>query len=148
MAVSDYTVDYVTTAEILAEAINDNNDTLKTIVNFDSKLVADKISSNYENLIIKLKKTPKVISIIKSLSPKTYLVGFKLLDKVSEDKLLQVAYDLKEKNSCDLVVANDLNNIRQGEHKAFILKAKEDYVVANDKEDIAEKLIKEMLKDA
>ncbi len=148
MAVSDYTVDYVTTAEILAEAINDNNDTLKTIINFDSKLVADKISSNYENLIIKLKKTPKVISIIKSLSPKTYLVGFKLLDKVSEDKLLQVAYDLKEKNSCDLVVANDLNNIRQGEHKAFILKTKEDYVIANDKEDIAEKLIKEMLKDA
>ena len=86
--------------------------------------------------------------MIKTISPKTYLVGFKLLDKVNEDKLLQVAYDLKEKNNCNLVVANDLNNIKLGEHKAFILKSKDDYVVASNKEDIAEKLIKEMLQDA
>ena len=119
MAVSDYTVDYVTTAETLADIIENNQGkTLETICNFDARLTDDKISSKYDNLIIKLKKTPKIISIIKDVSPITYLVGFKLLDNVSEEELINTAYTLKEKNNCNLVVANDLNNIRNGNHKS------------------------------
>lgn len=148
MAVSDYTVDYVTTAETLVDTIENNEGKiLETICNFDLRLTDDKISSNYDNLIIKLKKTPKIISIIKDISPKTYLVGFKLLDNVREEELINTAYKLKEKNDCNLVVANDLNNIRNGNHKAFIIKSKEDYIVSSGKEDIAIKLIKEMIKD-
>lgn len=148
MAVSDYTVDYVTTAETLAEEIESkDNNVLDTICNFEAKLTGNKISSNYDNLIIKLKRTPKIISMIKTISPETYLVGFKLLDKVSEEELIQVACNLKEKNNCNLVVANDLNNIRCGEHRALVIKSKDDYVVASNKEDIAEKLIKEMLQN-
>ena len=111
MAVSDYTVDYVTTAENLAISLENKGNILETICNFNLVITDDKISSNYDNLIIKLKKTPKIISIIKNASRNTYLVGFKLLDNVSEDELLNVAYKLKEKNNCNLVVANDLNNI-------------------------------------
>lgn len=148
MAVSDYTVDYVTTAETLADTIENNHGKiLETICNFDLKLTDDKISSNYDNLIIKLKKTPKIISMIKDVSPSTYLVGFKLLDNVNEEELIGTAYKLKEKNNCNLVIANDLNNIINGNHKAFIIKSKEDYITASGKEDIAIKLIKEMIKD-
>lgn len=148
MAVSDYTVDYVTTAESLAISLeNKKENILENICNFNLGITDDKISSNYDNLIIKLKKTPKIISIIKNASPNTYLVGFKLLDNVSEEELINTAYKLKEKNNCNLVVANDLNNIRNGNHKAFIIKSKENYIVASGKEDIANKLIKEMIKD-
>ena len=148
MAVADYTVDFVTTAEDLASSIEENRDNiLESICNPILKLTDDKISSYYDNLIIKLKRTPKIISMIKRLSPSTNLVGFKLLDGVSEDELIDVAINLKEKNGCDIVVANDLSNIRSGVHKAFIINGKDDYVVAMGKEDIADKLLKEIMRN-
>ena len=147
MAVSDYTVDYVTTAESLSLNINNNSNknVLDLICNNKDNLTDSKISSNQDNLIIKLKKTPKIISLIKDISPNTYLVGFKLLDNVSEENLIDTAVKLKDKNNCNLVVANDLENIRKGNHKAFIIKTSNDYIIASGKEDIAEKLIREML---
>lgn len=149
MAVSDYTVDYVTTVQSLALNITNNID--KNVVDLicahSDNLNDNKISSNEENLIIKLKKSPKIISIIKNISPSTYLVGFKLLDSVSETTLINTAVKLKDKNNCNLVVANDLQNIRKGNHKAFIVKTSNDYTIASGKEDIASKLISEMIKD-
>ena len=146
MAVADYTVDFVTTAEDLASSIEESRDNiLESICNPILRLTDDKISSYYDNLIIKLKRTPKIISMIKRLSPSTNLVGFKLLDTVSEEQLITVGLELKEKNKCDLVVANDLNTIRQGNHKAVIIRGKDDYIVAAGKEDIADKIIKEIM---
>ncbi len=149
MAVSDYTVDFVTTVESLALNINNNPDknVFDLICSHKNNLTDSKISSNQDNLIIKLKKTPKIISIIKNISPNTYLVGFKLLDNVSEENLITTAVKLKDKNNCNLVVANDLESIRNGNHKAFIIKTSNDYIIASGKEDIAEKLIEEMLKN-
>ena len=149
MAVSDYTVDYVTTVESLALNItnNLNKNVFDLICGHSDTLNDSKISSNQDNLIIKLKKTPKIISLIKNISPSTYLVGFKLLDNVSEDNLINTAVKLKDKNNCDLVVANDLENIRKGNHKAFIIKNSNDYIIASSKEEISEKLIREMLRN-
>lgn len=150
MAVSDYTVDYVTTAEKLALNIesNKNSNVTQIISNYKDGITDSKISSYEENLIIKLKKTPKIISMIKDISPKTFLVGFKLLDKVSENELLDVAIKLKDKNKCNIVIANDLENIRNGSHKAFIIKENNNYITASDKEDISVKLISEMMNNA
>ena len=75
------------------------------------------------------------------------MVGFKLLDNVSEENLINTAVTLKEKNNCNLVVANDLEDIRQGNHKAFIIKASNDYIISSGKEDIAQKLIGEIFKN-
>lgn len=146
MAVSDYTVDFVTTAKKIADNINNNKDkdVYSLIVKNEDNFNDAKISSYEDDLIIKLKRTPKIISLIKDLSPNTYLVGFKLLDGVSEEELIDVATNLKNKNKCDLVVANDLSNIRNGEHKAFIIKNDNVYINASGKEDIAEKLVSEM----
>ena len=71
----------------------------------------------------------------------------KLLDNVSEEDLINTAIKLKEKNNCNLTVANDLENIRKGNHKAFIIKPSNDYIIASGKEDIAEKLIGELFKN-
>ncbi len=94
--------------------------------------------------MILLKPTPKIISLIKPLSPSTFLVGFKLLDHVKTEELIKVATELKKKNQCDLVVANDLNDIRTGLHKAYIIGEKEEIIEAQGKEDIARKLVKRL----
>lgn len=129
MAVSDYMVDYVTNIE--------------SIISNNIKIISgSKISSNEDNLVIVLKPTPKVISLIKNISEETFLVGFKLLDNVSKNELIEVAKNLRDKNNCDLVVANDLNNIRNGVHEAFIIDKNDNLEVASGKDDIAKKLIR------
>lgn len=145
MAVADYMVDYITTKKLLEESIiNSNYNIAKALENDQRKITDNKISSNQKDLIIVLKPTPKIISMIKNLNPETFLVGFKLLDKVSEQQLIEVATELRDKNNCDLVVANDLDNIRKGVHKAFIIDKNDEIMIANNKEDIAKKLVKKM----
>ena len=132
MAVSDYMVDYVTNLD----SIKSNN----------IKVISDtKISSNEDNLVLVLKPTPKVISIIKDISKDTYLVGFKLLDNVSKEELISVAKKLRDKNNCDLVVANDLENIRRGNHKAYLIDREDNIEEANGKDTIAKKLVRRIL---
>ena len=139
MAVSDYTVEYVTNESKYKKYL-ENGDYNSLFIDRDSK-----ISSYEDNLFIKLKRTPKVIEMIKNVSPSTYLVGFKLLDNVSEEKLIDVAYNLKVKNKCDLVLANDLDSIRKGNHVGYLIKEKDNYLKVSSKEGIATKLVKVML---
>lgn len=136
MAVADYMVDYVTTVDKMKKSFLNNS---------DMEVIKDtKISSYENNLVLVLKPTPKIISLIKKESPLTYLVGFKLLDGVSKKELIDVAKRLRDKNKCDLVVANDLENIRNKEHKAYIIDKEDKVVEASDKEDIAKKLVRMM----
>lgn len=136
MAVADYMVDYVTTVDKMKKSFLNNS---------DMEVMKDtKISSYENNLVLVLKPTPKIISLIKEESPLTYLVGFKLLDGVSKKELIEVATRLRDKNKCDLVVANDLEDIRNKEHKAYIIDKEDKVVEASDKEDIAKKLVRMM----
>ena len=80
-----------------------------------------KISSYQSNLMIKLALTPKVIQYIKQFDPDVKLIGFKLLDGVSKEKLLAVAAKLLKTNNADYIVANDLSNIKNGNHPATII---------------------------
>lgn len=141
MAVSDYMTDYVTTIEKIIQSIEKENDLDKAFKVVDN-ITGSKISSDENNLVIVLKPTPKIISLIKALSPKTYLVGFKLLDGVSKEILIEVAKKLRDKNNCDLVVANDLENIRNGNHTAYLIDKDDNICEANGKDDIAKKLVK------
>lgn len=141
MAVSDYMTDYVTTVERIKESIKENNDIDEVFKNIEV-VGGNKISSYEDNLVIVLKPTPKIISIIKNLSPSTYLVGFKLLDGVSKEELIEVAKRLRNKNKCDLVVANDLDTIRNGEHIGYIIDKNNKIEEAYGKDDIAKKLVR------
>ena len=141
MAVSDYMTLYVTTIEKIKESINENGNIDEAFKNI-KVIGGNKISSYENNLVIVLKPTPKIISIIKNLSPSTYLVGFKLLDGVTKEELIEVAKKLRDKNNCDLVVANDLANIRNGEHIAYIIDRKDEIEESFGKDDIAKKLVR------
>ena len=143
MAVSDYMTNYVTTIERVKESIKNTNNIDNAFSNIEI-INGNKISSHEDNLVIVLKPTPKIISLIKDLSPSTYLVGFKLLDGVSKEELLSVAKKLRDKNKCDLVVANDLSTIRNGEHVAYIIDKDDEIEESRGKDDIAKKLVRRM----
>lgn len=144
MAVSDYMTDYITTIQNIKDSVKEHVDIDEALSNV-RVLNGPKISSYEDNLVIVLKPTPKIISLIKGLSPDTYLVGFKLLDKVSKEELIEVAKHLRDKNNCDLVVANDLDDIRNGVHQAYIIDKEDEIIEAEGKEDIAKRLVGRMI---
>ncbi len=143
MAVSDYMTDYVTTIDNIKKSIL-ASDSVDDVFENVEVIGGTKISSYEDNLVIVLKPTPKIISLIKNLSPNTFLVGFKLLDGVSKEVLIEVARKLRDKNSCDLVVANDLADIRLGNHEAYIIDNDDEIIKANGKAEIAKMLVRKM----
>lgn len=78
-----------------------------------------KMSSYEPHLMTMMDLTPKVIGSIKPASPDTLLIGFKLLDGVSREKLVDVASVLLDKNGADVIMANDLSKIGNGKHWAL-----------------------------
>lgn len=144
MAVSDYMTDYITTIDKIKQSLERSESIEKAFLNVET-LNESKISSYMDSLVIVLKRTPKIISIIKELSPLTYLIGFKLLDGASKEELISAAKKLRDKNNCDLVIANDLSNIRNGEHKAYIIDKDDEIDEAYNKDDIARKLVRRIV---
>lgn len=140
MAISDYYVDYVSTIQMITDEVLDNKfQDVENILKNPSKTLdnSSKLSSSEDNLVVVLKQTPKIISMIKELSPKTKLIGFKLLENVTKEYLFEVARKLMNKNNCDFVVANDLKDIKNGNHKAFLISKDENEIEMNGKEEIA-----------
>lgn len=154
MAVSDYLVKRVTTAENLAVSITESlnlnmNEDLKNpkilyekvlefLVNNNSSIDnSKKISSNFDNLIISMKRSPKLIGMVKRLQPNTILVGFKLLEQVEENYLIEVGKKMLEKNECDFVLANDLYNISKDNHVGYLINKDSSYSKFYTKQTIA-----------
>lgn len=147
-AVGDYVGEYAITAKMLANEIaektynsNLSRETLEKfildIIRSPQQIVSDehKISSYESDLMFKLSLTPKVIGEIKKTSPKTKLFGFKLLDGVSHEELIEVASKLRQKNNADYIIANDLSTIGNGKHLAyFVSENGVDYSCENKKE--------------
>jgi len=86
-----------------------------------AKSQADKVPSGKHEWTLKLVPTPKLIQMVKRWNPNIYLVGFKLEAGVSQQGLILAARRCAEESGADLVVANDLNTIRRGEHQAIIV---------------------------
>ncbi|MGB9778723.1 MAG: phosphopantothenoylcysteine decarboxylase, partial [Candidatus Bathyarchaeales archaeon] len=63
-------------------------------------------------LILKLKPTPKTIEAVKQISPDTFLVAFKAEHGLSDDEMIESAYQTLKAVNADLIVANDVS--RQG----------------------------------
>ena len=90
--------------------------------------------------MVMLDLTPKVISRIKKLSPETNLIGFKLLEGVSEEELFDVASKLLKKNDANYIVANLLDRIGNGKHFAMIINKDGILTKCHTKQEIAENI--------
>lgn len=142
MAVSDYQVRQVTSVSAMAAAAaaceNRGETELEKAIaeaaGFDSN---GKISSTVDDLVILLEKTPKVISMLRELAPHAVIVGFKLLDHVSKEELLDTAYHLLQANRCDFVLANDMTTVNSPLHCGFLLDERRNCVEYQGKNEIA-----------
>ena len=129
MAVSDYTPVYMTDlneveqAEHVSDLLNRQN-------------TESKISSKEDYQVLFMKKTPKVISLVKTWNPDICLIGFKLLVNVSKDELFAVARESLQKNKARYILANDLTEIKEEQHHAYLLDESHVYE-ANTKKAIA-----------
>lgn len=113
-------------ADELAQAITQGSITKEEILNIltnpKCKVNDDtKISSYEPHLTVKLTLTPKLISRLRKLFPEATLIGFKLLENVTKEHLLEVATKLCIKNDMDYIIANDLHDLRQGTHLSFLV---------------------------
>ncbi len=129
-AVGDYKPQFTFRMEDLAEelvsAIADGKITqeeiLAILTNPTCKVEDDtKISSYEPNLTVKLTLTPKLIAELRTLFPEATLIGFKLLENVPKQTLHEVAQNLCQKNNMDYIIANDLADLRQGNHISFLI---------------------------
>mgnify|MGYP000939061981 FL=1 len=132
MAVSDYTPVYMTGLETVA-ASSDMAEFL------DKTNSESKISSQDDVQVLFLKKTPKIISLVKKWNPDIRLIGFKLLVDVSKEELLETARASLIKNQAEIIVANDLTEISNQEHKAYLV-GNDSVTQAQSKEEIAQLL--------
>jgi phosphopantothenoylcysteine synthetase/decarboxylase len=82
---------------------------------------AEKTPSGRNEWEIRLVTAPKVIRSIKEWAPQTYLVQFKLEVGKADERLREIALASLLANRADLVVANDLQRIRDEEHPALII---------------------------
>lgn len=152
MAVSDYSVKEVIDFNKLKASILNcsyalDEDGLNSIITECKIDNSSKMSSKNGEPAIILKDNPKIISLIKELSPETFLVGFKLLNDVKEEHLFDVAYNLLCKNKCNLVIANDLKLINDGNHTGLFVYPDKTYSKIQGKEFIAKELVLKLNKD-
>ena len=110
----------------LAQAVHDGKttrDEILSILTDPSCKVNDdtKISSYEPNLTVKLTLTTKLISHLREWYGDSILIGFKLLENVPKEHLMEVAQKLCIKNNMDYIIANDLYDLRQGQHLSFLV---------------------------
>ena len=81
-----------------------------------------KIPSKKEKLLIELKPTEKIISIIRKKAPNSKIIGFKVEEAIKnlKDKSLEL---LKE-NNIDFVIANTISGFESDENKIWIISKK------------------------
>ena len=136
MAVSDYTPVYMTGLDEVKASSN--------LEEFLSKQNHQtKISSTDEIQVLFLKKTSKIISLVKDWNPAIHLIGFKLLVDVTEDHLVDIARKSLIKNQADLIIANDLTQISADQHRAIFVE-KDHLQAVQTKEEIAELLLEKI----
>jgi phosphopantothenoylcysteine decarboxylase/phosphopantothenate--cysteine ligase len=107
----------------------------------------EKTPSGKEEWIIKLVPLPKVVENVKKIDPSIYLVGFKAEYNLTDDELVQRAFDRMKGAGMDLIVANDVARIKTGfgtdTNEVFIIdpERKVEHVTLTDKYSVASRIL-------
>jgi len=123
---------------ILAAAASDYGPTDREMV---------KTPSGIDRWSLELKPLPKIVEHVKQVDPDTYLVGFKAEFNVSDDELIERAYERLKKAGMDLVVANDVSREGSGfgtlTNEVFIIDREKNvlHIPLSGKDEIAERLL-------
>lgn len=80
-----------------------------------------KYRSREDDMCIKLVKLPKVLPIMRKLAPNATICGFKLLVDSTEDELLDAMRKQIVESNVDLVIGNDLRDIKNDDHQLLVI---------------------------
>ena len=80
-----------------------------------------KYRSREDDMCIKLVKLPKILPIMRKLAPNSIICGFKLLVDSTEDELLDAMKKQIEESNVDIVIGNDLRDIKANDHKLIVI---------------------------
>jgi len=111
-----------------------------------------KTPSGRDRWSLDLKPLPKIVEGVKRVDPDTYLIGFKAEFNVSDDELIERAYERLKKTGMDLVVANDVSRDGAGfgtvTNEVFIIDSERSviHIPLSGKDEIAERLLS-LIKD-
>ena len=111
------------------------------VADFEPEPQPGKLSSDTESLVLHCRRTPKVIRLVRDWSPSVYLVGFKLLSRVSREQLIVRAEAACRDNRSDLTVANDLQTLRQGRHTIHLVRPGHEPETLEPGDDLADRLV-------
>ena len=80
-----------------------------------------KYRSREDDMCIKLVKLPKILPIMRELAPTATICGFKLLVDSTEDELLDAMKKQISESDVDLVIGNDLRDIKNNDHQLLVI---------------------------
>lgn len=80
-----------------------------------------KYSSREDDMCIKLVKLPKILPIMRKLAPDATICGFKLLVDSTTAELLNAMKNQIVESDVDLVIGNDLRDIKNDDHKLTVM---------------------------
>ena len=81
-----------------------------------------KYRSREDDMCIKLVKLPKILPIMRELAPDAVICGFKLLVDSTYEELIKAMEKQIDETNVDLVVGNDLRDIKADDHQLFIMR--------------------------
>lgn len=104
--------EYLKVKDIITEQKPDVIISTAAVSDYIVDKIDGKLSSNEDEIYLKLRKAEKVIKSFKELSPESMVVGFKLMaSPTEEEKRAAISRQLKY---VDYVVYNDIDKIRAG----------------------------------
>lgn len=86
---------------------------------------AGKISSSQDELVLVLRRAPKLIDRLRDLAPDALLVGFKLTSGRTYDERVEISRQLQTRARLDLVVSNDVALVDEHDHEVLLIGAGE-----------------------
>ncbi len=111
------------------------------VSDFEPEPYAGKLGSDSESLVVRCRRTPKVIRSVRDWAPSAFLVGFKLLSGAPHDELIRRAEEACRINRADLTVANDLRTLKQGRHTLHLVRPGAEVETLEPGDDLADRLV-------
>lgn len=107
-----------------------------------NRVYPGKIKSQRDELLLKLVPTPKLVYLIRTVAPRSFLVQFKLEVGKDRDFLIDRAYRNLLSTGFDLVVANRWEDIESERYCGYIIGKDKKVLRVNSRKELAHKLVK------
>ncbi len=115
------------------------------IADYKPKKQNGKVSSGNKKLVLELELTEKIISKLRSLAPKSKIIGFKVEE--SKDSVKTKSLELLNKNKLDFVVGNTTSGFGTDENEIWVFDSKGSIIHKNGTKDYLADCILDLIKE-